>query len=188
MTQKEINVFNEYQSIIVDVVDSVCCLMASIKEIGNREIDDFSSTLLSKAPGVLIEKGMVGKPAGEVRAYLLVFFKNDLRNAYRKQSRMIKRSASVESMDELACEAPPEFCESSEQLAKKAVATLLARCPLEVKQLCEVYMNHGSFDAAIQQLGWSKGKVYRTKQAAEAFFRKNCKSCGGFFEVGDIWE
>lgn len=183
MTDKEIQILKECLDIVQDIVKSACARLAAMPSMGQMEVEGLASLILDKAPSRLEHNGMVGKPGNEIRAFLWKCAKGDVRNVYRKARRVLSRRAAVSEIERLACGSEEDFCESREDMARQAVHHLLDSAPHDVRLLCQVYMENGSFDAASAELGWSKGRIYRTKKAAENFFRKNCIFRGGFFEL-----
>lgn len=184
--RRQYTVFAKYQAVITEVAGIMEQRFISLTSFGNAAAGDLKSLVLNEAADVLIDDKMSEKPDNEARAYLLHYYKLKMLNFARKEKR--RTSGTCQASD---CEAELQddsqtFVESDAALSRMTVHAVLQKAPEDVRALCEVFMRRGSFDAALSELGWSKGKVYRTKQAAEAFFRKNCISCGGFFEPVDI--
>lgn len=186
MTEKETTVFNKYKAIILHVQSLIKRKYESYRIVGNKASDEISSDILNLSARTIIEKGVEEKPDTEVRAFLYTWFRNTSQNLYRKEKRRIEKSVPQEALDNLEDETGSSYEESSERLARYSLGVALKGSSNDIKALCKVHLEHGSFDAAIRELGWSKGKVYRTKRAVKALFGKKIISCGGYFEPRDI--
>ena len=185
MTDKETSIFKKYQKTIIHVQNSIVRKYESFKNVGNKASDEISSDILRRSASIIIEKRLENKPEDEVKKFLSRWFNNVIRNLYRKEIRVVSRTASQDELDALESENTP-LEEDSTTMAKLSLAYALKDCSRDILALCKVYLEFRSFDAAIRILGWSKGKIYRTKEAMEALFRKKIVSCGGFFEPRDI--
>lgn len=186
MTINEIALYNAQLDNIRQVALHLHPLVLSTRGLTEEDYEDICQQLHLEAPALILEQYEGDREAADrVRAFLFGIFRNRVRD---RKKQLTRREAFVDiyaTPEDIDREGKQEysFCESSGDMAKFALESVLPAAELQIRELCHAYLEFGSWDAAGRSLGWSNGRIERTKKKAIAFFREKIVYSGGFFDI-----
>ncbi len=186
MTEQELFVFETHKESILVIADKLKVAYAMSYRLNEADAQDFAQRVLLESPAVLLgQYSKSWEDEDAIRAFLYSFFANKLRDIRKQAKRKEKFVDLYALVDEEQEDESSEVCcdKPFDELAKTVVDSLMPLAPPDVQAICRAFMDCGSWSSAGESLGWSKGKIYRTQQAAKKFFEKNVIFCGEFVEL-----